>query len=191
MTYPQAYARAAAQIACAMSLLLAGCSSSKGVADARLNPQLTTAAREDALQQVRDLGIPALLSANRRFHQLLVTGVPVEVQRGGETLGERLAEIAGGAGNKDGLGFVQGGLSHDGRSSAAVQGGLRAALPRFVCPYSSGVWSHSVEPKEVADKIRDILIIAKPHDRLKEASFRTRPDPKKYFSGWRAARSAV
>ena len=55
---------------------------------ARLNPQLTTAAREDALQQVRDPGIPALLSANRRFHQLLVTGVPVEVQRGGETLGD-------------------------------------------------------------------------------------------------------
>ncbi len=55
---------------------------------ARLNPQLTTAAREDALQQVRDLGIPALLSANRRFHQLLITGVPVEVQRGGETLGD-------------------------------------------------------------------------------------------------------
>ena len=55
---------------------------------ARLNPQLTTAARENALQQVRDPGIPALLSANRRFHQLLVTGVPVEVQRGGETLGD-------------------------------------------------------------------------------------------------------
>ncbi|MBS0368376.1 MAG: type I restriction endonuclease subunit R [Proteobacteria bacterium] len=55
---------------------------------ARLNPQLTTAAREDALQQVLDLGIPALLSANRRFHQLLITGVPVEVQRGGETLGD-------------------------------------------------------------------------------------------------------
>ena len=55
---------------------------------ARLSPQLTTAAREDALQQVLDLGIPALLSANRRFHQLLITGVPVEVQRGGETLGD-------------------------------------------------------------------------------------------------------
>ncbi|WP_374246079.1 type I restriction endonuclease subunit R, partial [Zoogloea sp.] len=55
---------------------------------ARLNPQLTTAAREDALQQVLDLGIPSLLSANRRFHRLLVTGVPVEVQRGGETLGD-------------------------------------------------------------------------------------------------------
>jgi type I restriction enzyme, R subunit len=55
---------------------------------ARLNPQLTTAAREDALQQVLDLGIPALLSANRRFHQLLVTGVKVDVQRNGETVGD-------------------------------------------------------------------------------------------------------
>ena len=55
---------------------------------ARLNPQLTTAAREDALQQVLDLGIPALLSANRRFHQLLVTGLKVDVQRNGETVGD-------------------------------------------------------------------------------------------------------
>jgi type I restriction enzyme R subunit len=55
---------------------------------ARLNPQLTTAAREDALQQVLDLGVLSLLSANRRFHQLLVTGASVEVQRGGETLGD-------------------------------------------------------------------------------------------------------
>lgn len=69
---------------------------------ARLNPQLTTAAREDALQQVRDLGIPALLSANRRLHQLLVTGVPVEVQRGGETLGDfaRLIDWAAPASNE-------------------------------------------------------------------------------------------
>ncbi len=69
---------------------------------ARLNPQLTTAAREDALQQVRDLGIPALLSANRRLHQLLVTGVPVEVQRGGETLGDfaRLIDWAEPANNE-------------------------------------------------------------------------------------------
>ena len=43
----------------------------------RLNPGVPAAARDDALKQVLDLGIPALLSANRRFHQLLVTGVPV------------------------------------------------------------------------------------------------------------------
>jgi len=55
---------------------------------ARLNPKLPASAREDALQQVVDLGIPALLSANRRFHQLLIAGVPVEVQKDGETLGD-------------------------------------------------------------------------------------------------------
>jgi type I restriction enzyme R subunit len=55
---------------------------------ARLNPKLPVSAREDALQQVVDLGIPALLSANRRFHQLLIAGVPVQVQKDGETLGD-------------------------------------------------------------------------------------------------------
>ncbi|UGA37637.1 hypothetical protein JOS77_27305 [Chromobacterium haemolyticum] len=55
---------------------------------ARLNPGIPLAAREDALRQVQELGIPALLSANRRFHQLLVGGVPVEVQKDGETRGD-------------------------------------------------------------------------------------------------------
>ncbi|MEJ8821531.1 type I restriction endonuclease subunit R [Variovorax humicola] len=55
---------------------------------ANLNPGIPPAARDDALKQVLDLGIPALLSANRRFHQLLVTGVPVEFQKDGETRGD-------------------------------------------------------------------------------------------------------
>lgn len=55
---------------------------------ARLNPDIPTAARDDALQRVQDLGIPALLSANRAFHKLLVAGVPVQYQRGGETVGD-------------------------------------------------------------------------------------------------------
>ena len=54
----------------------------------RLNPDIPTAAREDALKQVIDLGIPVLLSANRRLHQLLVTGVPVQYQKDGETRGD-------------------------------------------------------------------------------------------------------
>jgi type I restriction enzyme R subunit len=54
----------------------------------RLNPDIPTAAREDALQRVQDLGIPALLSANRALHKLLVGGVPVQYQRGGETVGD-------------------------------------------------------------------------------------------------------
>ena len=54
----------------------------------RLNPSISAAAREDAVKQVLDLGIPALLSANRHFHKLLVGGVPVEYQKDGETRGD-------------------------------------------------------------------------------------------------------
>ena len=54
----------------------------------RLNPGIPTAAREDALQRVMDLGVPSLLSANRAFHKLLVAGVPVQYQRDGETRGD-------------------------------------------------------------------------------------------------------
>jgi len=63
----------------------------------RLNPHLPTAAREDALHQVQNLGLPALLSANRAFHKLLVNGVPVQYQnRSIETaqVMEELVEMA-------------------------------------------------------------------------------------------------
>ena len=55
---------------------------------ARLNPAIPVAAREDALKQVLDLGVPVQLSANRQFHRLLVGGVPVQYQREGETRGD-------------------------------------------------------------------------------------------------------
>ncbi|MGA4045156.1 type I restriction endonuclease subunit R [Ralstonia nicotianae] len=55
---------------------------------ARLNPGIPLAAREDALRNVQDLGIPVQLSANRHFHQMLVAGVPVEYQKDGETRGD-------------------------------------------------------------------------------------------------------
>ena len=54
----------------------------------KLNPAIPLAAREDALKQVMDLGMPVLLTANRRFHQLLVSGVPVQYQKEGETRGD-------------------------------------------------------------------------------------------------------
>jgi type I restriction enzyme R subunit len=54
----------------------------------KLNPGIPTAAREDAFKQVVDLGIPALLSANRHFHRLLVGGVPVQYQQDGQTRGD-------------------------------------------------------------------------------------------------------
>jgi type I restriction enzyme, R subunit len=54
----------------------------------RLNPGIPTAAREDALHQVMDLGIPSLLTANRALHKLLVGGVPVQYQKDGDTRGD-------------------------------------------------------------------------------------------------------
>ncbi|MET3122307.1 type I restriction enzyme R subunit [Oxalobacteraceae bacterium GrIS 2.11] len=62
----------------------------------RLNPTIPLVARDDALKQVMDLGIPALLSANRHFHGLLVNGVPVQYQKDGETRGDfvRLVDFA-------------------------------------------------------------------------------------------------
>ena len=54
----------------------------------RLNPAVPVSAREDAFRQVLDLGQPALLSGNRAFHRVLVTGVPVQYQMDGETRGD-------------------------------------------------------------------------------------------------------
>ena len=54
----------------------------------RLNPGIPLPARQDALQQVLNLGIPAQLSANHRFHQVLVTGVPVQYNQDGDTRGD-------------------------------------------------------------------------------------------------------
>ena len=68
----------------------------------RLNPKVPQAARESALHQVLDLGIPALLSANRAFHKMLVGGVPVQYQLNGETRGDfvRLVDWANPAKNQ-------------------------------------------------------------------------------------------
>ena len=54
----------------------------------KLNPNIPLVAREDALQQVLNLGTPELLSANRQFHRLLVNGVQVQYQKDGETRGD-------------------------------------------------------------------------------------------------------
>jgi type I restriction enzyme R subunit len=54
----------------------------------RLNPDIPLVAREDALQQVRNLNTPVMLSANRRFHNFLVHGVKVNYQKDGETRGD-------------------------------------------------------------------------------------------------------
>ncbi len=67
----------------------------------RLNPLVPFVACEEALHQVLNLDTPVLLAANRRFHQLLVNGVPVEYQKDGETRGDFVRLIDFGDGNGD------------------------------------------------------------------------------------------
>lgn len=73
----------------------------------RLNPGMPAAAREDAVQQVQNLGLPAQLAANRAFHKLLVGGVPVQYQKDGETRGDfvRLVDWADATSNGSGNEF--------------------------------------------------------------------------------------
>ena len=55
---------------------------------ATLNPAVPQVAHDDAVKQVMDLGTPVLLAANRQFHRLLVTGVPMQYPLDGETRGD-------------------------------------------------------------------------------------------------------
>lgn len=76
---------------------------------ARLNPHIPLVARDDAIAQLKELGIPALLSANRRFHNLLLSGVPVQYQKDGETRGDfvRLIDWENNAGSNEFLAVNQ------------------------------------------------------------------------------------
>lgn len=75
----------------------------------RLNPHIPLVARDDAMSQLKALGIPALLSANRRFHNLLLGGVPVQYQKDGETRGDfvRLIDWQNTPGNNEFLAVNQ------------------------------------------------------------------------------------
>jgi type I restriction enzyme R subunit len=56
---------------------------------ARINPELPPEAVDAAANEVLDLRFQDLLQENQRIHRLLVDGVPVEYQRGGETIHDR------------------------------------------------------------------------------------------------------
>jgi type I restriction enzyme R subunit len=56
----------------------------------RINPTISDAILEDAARQVTHGNAASLMQANRQFHRWMTDGVPVEVQRDGETLGDRV-----------------------------------------------------------------------------------------------------
>ena len=59
----------------------------------RINPTISDSVLEDAARQVVHGNAASLMQANRQFHRWLTDGVPVEVQRDGETLGDRVKLI--------------------------------------------------------------------------------------------------
>jgi len=59
----------------------------------RINPHLTASTLEDAARQVIHGNAAGLMQANRQFHRWLTDGVPVEINKDGETLGDRVKLI--------------------------------------------------------------------------------------------------
>ena len=58
-----------------------------GAALKRLNPQLPAEALEEAQRKLKQTEKPSLIEENRRLHQYLVEGVPIEVRRADGSLG--------------------------------------------------------------------------------------------------------
>lgn len=56
----------------------------------RLNPGVPEGVLDEVLHRVTALHEPALVQANRRFHEALVEGLPVEVEQGGAKRGDRV-----------------------------------------------------------------------------------------------------
>lgn len=59
----------------------------------RINPHLPTSALEEAARMVMFGNATGLMQANHQFHRWLTDGVPVEINRDGETLGDRVMLI--------------------------------------------------------------------------------------------------
>jgi len=59
----------------------------------RINPHIPATLLEDAARQVIHGNAAGLMQANRQFHRWLTDGVPVEINRDGETLGDRVKLI--------------------------------------------------------------------------------------------------
>ena len=59
----------------------------------RLNPSVTEAVLDEVLHRVVKLQEPSLLQSNRRFHEALIDGLPVEVEQGGIKRGDRVRLI--------------------------------------------------------------------------------------------------
>ena len=123
----------------------------------RLNPGVPAQARDDALKQVVDLGIAALLTANRRFHQLLVTGVPVQYQKDGETRGDFVRLVDWGQPSPQPSPSGRGGDSNDwlAVNQFSIKGPHHTRRPDIIL-FINGLPMVLLEIKNPADKNADV-----------------------------------
>ena len=59
----------------------------------RLNPDVPEGALDEVVHRVQTLHEPSLIQSNRRFHEALIDGVPVEVEQDGAKRGDRVRLI--------------------------------------------------------------------------------------------------
>lgn len=55
---------------------------------ARINPDIPTEAREDAIKQLQRISSPELIANNETFHRMLTEGITVTYQKGGDNRGD-------------------------------------------------------------------------------------------------------
>ena len=54
----------------------------------RINPQIATSAREDAIKQIQRLNSPELIANNEEFHRMLTEGINVSYRKDGNDRGD-------------------------------------------------------------------------------------------------------
>jgi type I restriction enzyme R subunit len=162
---------------------------------ARLNPKLPPAALDEAVRQVRRVTSPSLVVRNRRFHDLLVDGVEVEVPRaGGGVQGVRVRLVAfDDVGLNDWLAVnqltVREGSAHRRADVVVYVNGLPLALVELKNPAdeNADVWSAYKQLQTYKQQLptllsyNELLVISDGVD----ARLGTLTSPAEWFLPWR------
>src|SRR3569623_277163 len=112
----------------------------------RLNPDVSDSVLEEVLQRVAKLREPSVIQSNRRFHETLLDGVPVEVEIDGVKRGDRV-RLMDFERPENNLFLVV--------NQFTVQGTKQARRPDLVC-FINGIPIAVIELKNTASEQADI-----------------------------------
>lgn len=112
----------------------------------RLNPGIPQAALDDAIGQISNLGAQSLVGSNRTFHQLLTSGIKVQYQKDGETIGDLLSLVDWSSPEKNDWLAV---------NQFSITGGSHTRRPDIVL-FLNGIPFAVIELKNPADENADI-----------------------------------